>query len=148
MGLSDAKWATALWFQVVQPAAYYHRMYWMRKVALDQYLEKQTIRKNFLIGAAFGATIYLFSLPMRTFNVDRTLWQLRDDTKDMLELIDKHRGPAVEGELPGIGLFDAVEEVVSALLVARDEAEVKRMLQEVEEQKKLVEQLKESTRTA
>ena len=124
------KWATFIYKNVLIPTFTLHHKYWVRKVAVDQYLEQRTLKFNVLVGVVFGLVAYLCTVPMRTFAVDRTLWQLRGDAIALQTLVMKHHG-GVKGEMPFIVLGEAQAEIMSAIVAARDEAEVRKMESDV-----------------
>ena len=121
------KWATFIYKTILIPGVTLHHRYWVRKVAIDQYLEQKSLKFNVMLGLIFGSVAYLCTVPLRTYKVDRTLWQLRADSVEVAEAILKRHG-ALNGQFAYVVIHNTQEEIQCAVLAARDEAEVRRML--------------------
>ena len=115
------KWATAAYRRVVYPAIYVHQQYWRRKVGLDRMLERRSPLTNVLTGVVLGVAVYFILLPLRSYPVDKTAWQLADDFNSMIQTM--HVDPTVE--LPVVALMRIKQEVGAKVLVANDAAAIR-----------------------
>ena len=83
---------------------------------------------NILIGVTFGSVLYFCSLPMRSFAVDRTIPQLREDTRELYGLLRPNRAKG-QIEIPDRWYQTKQDEIIASLYQIRDEAQVRKLLQ-------------------
>ncbi|EAN91072.1 hypothetical protein C3747_53g107 [Trypanosoma cruzi] len=123
------KWATAIFWNVLDPAFRTHFKYYRRKVAVDRYLERKGVVFNVAVGVTFGLTLYFtvvskFLLPAPVASE----YSMEDNAKEILRAMKCD----TTKELPAFLLMRAKREIIGKLHVAADRAEVKHQREEVE----------------
>ncbi|RNF01477.1 hypothetical protein TraAM80_07010 [Trypanosoma rangeli] len=122
------KWATVVFWNVLDPAFRTHFKYYRRKVAVDRYLERKGALFNIAVGLTFGLTLYFtvvskFLLPASVVSEH----SMEDNAKEVLRTMKCD----TTKELPAFLLMRAKREIIGKLHVAADRAEVKRQREEV-----------------
>ncbi|KNH01403.1 hypothetical protein XU18_5192 [Perkinsela sp. CCAP 1560/4] len=122
-------WATFVFRTVVLPLARVHKSYKDRLITLDRFFEKKSFKLNTLFGALLGGTIYVCSLPLQSFAVDKPLWKLwaeasRTDESRFLN----HK--EVKTEIAAIAKMKMMNEILSQIYSILDEEDGRRQLSE------------------
>ena len=124
------KWATFVFSTVLVPFARVHMAYKHRLNILDRFFEKKSFKFNTLVGALLGSTLYICTLPMRSFLVDKTMWQLlRESKRSQEELLAKNQ----QGEFGVLEHLKKLREVTGQLYAILDEEQVRKQLERARE---------------
>ncbi|KAG8349134.1 hypothetical protein ERJ75_001236800 [Trypanosoma vivax] len=129
------KWATFVFWNILDPAFRAHFRYYRKRRAADRYLERLGALANVAIGVTFGLTLYqlivarwLLPPPVGS---ERTM---AENANEVLRVM----GYDATKELPAFLLMRAKREIIGKLHVAADKAEVKRRREEVQRLQRIV----------
>ena len=131
------KWATFVFWNVVNPTLYTHHTFYRKKVVLDRILEKRSGWFNTAMGTLVGTTAYLMVSPMLID--DRAAVDAAQDTKDVLRILKLDTSK----EIPIILLEKAKSDIVAKVYVTNDKADIKRQREEMAKLKAQIGEMKE-----
>ena len=131
------KWATFVFWNVVNPTLYTHHTFYRKKVVLDRILEKRSGWFNTAMGTLVGTTAYLMVSPMLID--DRAAVDAAQDTKDVLRILKLDTSK----EIPIILLEKAKSDIVAKVYVTNDKADIKRQRVEMAKLKDQIGEMKE-----
>lgn len=121
----STKWATFVFWNVINPTLYTHHTYYRKKVLLDRMLEKRSGWFNVACGVLVGTTGYLMISPLLIDN--RAAVDAAQDTKDVLRILKLDTSK----EIPIILLEKAKSDIVAKVYVTNDKADIRRQKEEM-----------------
>ncbi|KPI87445.1 hypothetical protein ABL78_3476 [Leptomonas seymouri] len=133
------KWATYTFWYVLDPVLRRHHWYYLRKVQLDRFLERNNIAVNTAIGVILGVTLYFtivrgLLLPPAVGAKEHSM---KENAREVLDLMKCDTSK----ELPAYQLMRVKREIIGKLHAVSDEAEVHRQRDEVERISTLIKSL-------
>lgn len=115
------KWASFLFWNVIEPTLRVHFRYFRYKVAVDQYLERQRWWVNLMIGFAIGWPIGICIVACRPTKVQKSLKELE---RDALETFAQLRLDVLR-EMPLFALWRVQHTIMTAAHEANDRVEAR-----------------------
>jgi hypothetical protein len=149
------KWASFLFWKILNPIFYTHHRYTRKKVVIDRFLESRTFVFNCGVGGIFGVVLYYAIAGLSPYTIREDRLAERTQTRSGIfprllnisqidELAKKMNGEATV-EMPHYALERARYTILTKMCVARDHMAIKRQRVEVERVAAEVAELKRQT---
>lgn len=126
-GKMTVKWATFVFRSFVEPAIRQHHNYYMKKVAVDRYLEQRGLPFIIVASASFGTALFLVVVPYRPNATNTTL---SEGTTNIWEVM---RASNIDDfkVLPSVAFFALQENLYSRILAVNDMVDARNNRDEV-----------------
>lgn len=137
-GAMTVKWATFVFWNLLNPVFHAHHRYTRRKVVVDRFLERSGFFVTAGLGVMFGGATYLAAasyLPGSGVPAGFTV-------EEGADVILKAMGMESNKEFPVFTLLRAKAEIMTKLHAAMDRIEVRKQREEVEAMKRQLEELR------